>query len=457
MTNLDDTIAAISTPVGEGGIAVVRMSGNDSLTIADRCFKPAKGNILPSQAKSHTLHYGYIVREGEIVDEVMLAVLRKPHTYTREDMVEISCHGGFLPARLVLETLISCGARLAQPGEFTKRAFLSGRIDLTQAEAVIDVIHSRTELALKIAQEQLAGKLAEKMEELRVGLMDILAQIEAHIDFPEEDIEPDTVEKIVDKISAAIDFIGKLLERAEEGYILRQGIKTAIIGKPNTGKSSLLNRLLGRDRAIVSPIPGTTRDTIEETANIRGIPIVFTDTAGLRQSSDIIEAEGINRTKKTIEIAELLLLVMDANQPMDEFDKENLELIKGKKAIIVKNKCDLQINLVLPDDIGCPIVNVSCVTGEGIERLKDTIYDVVFKGKHITDTSGAIINLRHKEALIRAQEALKHTRESLNKGESLEFAAVDLRIAINAIGEITGKTATEDLLDIIFSQFCIGK
>lgn len=457
MTELNDTIAAISTPVGEGGLAVVRMSGNEALEIADKCFKPAKGNLKPSQARSHTIHYGYIVRENEIIDEVMLSVLRKPHTYTREDMVEISCHGGILPARLVLETLISCGARLARPGEFTKRAFLNGRIDLTQAEAVIDIIHSRTELALKIAQEQLGGSLTNKMEELRTSLMDILAHIEAHIDFPEEDIEPDTVEKIVNKISESIEFIEKLLERAEEGQILRQGIRTAIIGKPNTGKSSLLNRLLGSDRAIVSPIPGTTRDTIEETANIRGIPVVFTDTAGLRHSEDIVEAEGINRTRKAIEKAELLLLVMDASQPMDEFDLKNLELIRGKKSIVVKNKCDLETHLILPADIGFPVVDVSCLTGEGIEKLKDVIYEVVFKGKPVIDAGGAIINLRHKEALIRAREALKHTKESLIKGESLEFAAVDLRIAVNAIGEITGKTATEDLLDVIFSQFCIGK
>lgn len=457
MIDLNDTIAAISTPIGEGGLAVVRMSGKDALKIADACFRPAKGNIKPSQAKSHTLHYGHIVRENEVVDEVMLAVLRKPNTYTREDMVEISCHGGILPARLVLETLIGCGARLAQAGEFTKRAFLNGRIDLTQAEAVIDVIHSRTDLALKIAQAQLAGGLTRKMEELASTLMNILAHIEAHIDFPDEDIEPDTIEAIIKKISDSIEFIEKLLNRAEEGQILRHGVKTAIIGKPNTGKSSLLNHLLGKDRAIVSPIPGTTRDTIEETANIRGIPIVFMDTAGLRHSDDIIETEGINRTRKAIEISEMLLLVMDASQPLDDYDRENLNLIRGKKTIIVRNKCDLECRLELPHYPDIPVVDVSCLKGEGIEKLKDTIYEVVFKRKQVDDLQTPIINLRHKEALIRAQTALKHTKESLLKGESLEFVAVDLRIAVNAVGEITGKTATEDLLDVIFSQFCIGK
>ncbi|MGC8743821.1 MAG: tRNA uridine-5-carboxymethylaminomethyl(34) synthesis GTPase MnmE [Verrucomicrobiia bacterium] len=457
MNLINDTIAAISTPVGEGGIAIVRVSGPDSLRIADICFKPSAKNVIPSAVPSHTIHYGYIVRNGEIIDEVMLAVLRKPRTYTREDMLEISCHGGTLPAKMVLETLIEHGARLAQPGEFTKRAFLNGRIDLTQAEAVIDIIHSRTELAMKMAQRQLEGKLSAKIEEIRNRLMRVLAHIEAHIDFPEEDIEPDTRESLSIQIKEAIDVIVNLLQTSDEGRILRQGIKVAIIGKPNSGKSSLLNKLLDYDRAIVSPIPGTTRDTIEETANIRGIPVVFTDTAGLRSSDDIVEAEGIKRTRRAIEQSELLLLVMDAGEPFKEEYRENLELISGKKAIIVRNKIDLPIRLELPSESKIPVVDVSCLTGEGIEKLKDRIRDVVLSGKTIGDSSNVAINLRHKEALLKAQKSLETALKALLENESLEFVALDLRIAVNSIGEITGQTATEDLLDIIFSQFCIGK
>ncbi|MGB9602075.1 MAG: tRNA uridine-5-carboxymethylaminomethyl(34) synthesis GTPase MnmE [Verrucomicrobiia bacterium] len=457
MNLLNDTIAAISTPIGEGGLAIVRLSGPDSLRIADECFRPAAKNIIPSAVPSHTVHYGHIVRNGETVDEVMLTVLRKPKTFTREDMLEISCHGGILPAKMVLETVIEHGARLAQPGEFTKRAFLNGRIDLTQAEAVIDIIHSRTDLAMRLAQSQLAGRLSAQIEEIRKILMRVLAHIEAHIDFPDEDIEPDTRESLLMQIKRCIDFIDKLIQTADEGQVLRQGIKVAIIGKPNSGKSSLLNRLLDFERAIVSPIPGTTRDTIEETANIRGIPVVFTDTAGLRSSDDIIEAEGIKRTKRAIEQAELLLIVMDGSEPFREEYKENLDLVKGKKAIIVRNKIDLPIKLELPAEITFPVVDISCLTGEGIERLKDKIRDIVLSGKTGGETITVAINLRHKEVLIKARKSLETAVNALISNESLEFVALDLRIAVNSIGQITGQTATEDLLDVIFSQFCIGK
>ncbi len=457
MNLINDTIAAISTPIGEAGLAVVRISGAGALRIGDACFRPAGKSLPSTQAKSHTVHYGHIVRKGEIVDEVLLTVLKKPRTYTREDMLEISCHGGILPARLILETVIENGARLAQPGEFTKRAFLNGRIDLAQAEAVIDVIHSRTELAMKVAENQLSGRLSVQIEELRSKLMDTLAHIEAHIDFPDEDIEPDTEEKLALRMKESIVFINELLKTAEEGRILRQGIKIAIIGKPNSGKSSLLNRLLDYERAIVSPIPGTTRDTIEETANIGGLPIVFIDTAGLRTSADIVEAEGIRRTKTAIEQAELILLVLDGSEPFRDDYKENLNLISHRKAIIVVNKIDLPIKLELPKDLNTPVVNVSCITGEGIDKLKDVIKDVTLSGKHTLETVPVAINLRHKEALIRAHNGLENALNALIIGESLEFVAVDLHIAVNAIGEITGHTATDDLLDVIFSQFCIGK
>lgn len=457
MDLINDTIAAISTAIGEAGLAVVRMSGRDALRIGDACFCPVGKSMPPTQAQSHTVHYGHIVRRGEIIDEVLLTVLRKPRTYTREDMLEISCHGGVLPASLILETVIENGARLAQSGEFTKRAFLNGRIDLTQAEAVIDIIHSRTELAMKVAQNQLSGRLSTQIEEVRNKLMHTLAHIEAHIDFPDEDIEPDTQEKLSVRMNESIVFIDELIKTAEEGRIIRQGIKIAIIGKPNSGKSSLLNRLLNYERAIVSPVPGTTRDTIEETANIGGLPVVFIDTAGLRSSMDFVEAEGIRRTKTAIEQAELILLVLDVSEPFRDDYKENLNLISDKKSIIVINKIDLPNKLELPKSLNKPIVNVSCITGEGIDSLKHLIKDVSLSGKHTLETMPVAINLRHKEALIRARKSLENALSALIGGESLEFVALDLRIAVNAIAEITGHTATEDLLDIIFSQFCIGK
>ena len=281
---LDDTIAAIATPLGEGGLAVIRISGTDALKVADKSFLPVgKSSLKPSAAQSHTIHYGKIVRNGQSVDEVLVAVMRAPRTFTREDVVEITCHGGLLPAKAVLDTILENGARLALPGEFTRRAFLNGRIDLAQAEAVADLIHSQTELALRAANEQLEGKLSQRINQLRDDMMKTLAHVEAHIDFPDEDISPDTRVQLIGRLERGIAFMDELLRTANEGQILRRGIRAAIVGRPNVGKSSLLNQLLGRDRAIVSPIAGTTRDTIEETANIRGLPVVFIDTAGLRE------------------------------------------------------------------------------------------------------------------------------------------------------------------------------
>src|SRR2546422_7953507 len=301
---LDDTIAAIATPLGEGGLAVIRLSGPQALAIADRSFLPVgKTSSQPSAAPTHTIHYGKIVRQGRIVDEVLLSVMRAPRTFTREDTLEITCHGGILAAKLVLDTTLENGARLADPGEFTKRAFLNGRIDLAQAEAVADLIHARTELSLAAANEQLAGKLSQRINQLRDDLLKTLAHVEAHIDFPDEDIAPDTKAQLLSRLERGGEFMDELLRTANEGQILRRGIRTAIIGRPNVGKSSLLNQLLGHDRAIVSPIAGTTRDTIEETANIRGLPIIFIDTAGLREASEEIEKEGVRRSRKTLEHA----------------------------------------------------------------------------------------------------------------------------------------------------------
>ncbi len=469
---LDDTIAAIATPLGEGGLAVVRISGPQTLAVADKSFLPVgKNSLKPSAATTHTIHYGKIVRQDRSVDEVLLAVLRAPHTFTREDTVEITCHGGLLPAKLVLDTLLENGARPAEPGEFTRRAFLNGRIDLAQAEAVADLIHSRTELALAAANEQLAGKLSQRINELRDEMMKTLAHIEAHIDFPEEDISPDTKEQLLRRLEHGVAFMGELLRTANEGQILRRGIRAAIVGRPNAGKSSLLNQLLGHDRAIVSPIPGTTRDTIEETANIRGLPVVFIDTAGLREARDEIEQEGVRRSRESLARSEFIFHVLDASEPLMPADEKYFAEFAGKKRILVMNKVDLPRRLELPKKVGLAVpsepgrdrdiapyqIEVCCLTGQGIEALKDAIKELVWSGEITAGMLQVMINSRHQDALNRARAATQRTLDVLRAGETLELAAGELRIAVNAVGEIVGKTATEDLLDTIFSQFCIGK
>src|SRR5579859_4725556 len=359
----EDTIAAIATPLGEGGLAVVRISGPNALAIADQCFVPlGKASLKPSAALSHTLHYGRIMRRGQAVDEVLVAVMRSPRTLTRDDVVEITCHGGLLPAKLVLDTVLEHGARLAGPGEFTKRAFLNGRIDLVQAEAVADLIQARTELALAAANEQLAGRLSQRINGLRDDLLHTLAHVEAHIDFPEEDIAPDTRSQLLGRLERGAGLMDELLRTANEGQILRRGIRAAIVGRPNAGKSSLLNQLLGHDRAIVSAIPGTTRDTIEETANIRGLPVVFVDTAGLREARDEIEVEGIRRSRESLARAEFILHVLDASEPLADADEKFLAGFAGKKRILVRNKMDLPVKLTgfrIPGS-KFRVVDVSC-------------------------------------------------------------------------------------------------
>jgi tRNA modification GTPase len=463
----DDTIAAIATPLGEGGLSVVRISGAEALAVADKIFHPnGKSSLKPSVAPTHSIHYGKIVRQGETVDEVLLSVLRAPRTFTREDTVEISCHGGLLPAKLVLDTILENGARLAEPGEFTRRAFLNGRLDLAQAEAVADLIHSRTELALAAANEQLAGKLSQRINQLRDDMMKTLAHVEAHIDFPDEDIAPETRAQLIKRLENGVAFMDELLRTANEGQILRRGIRAVIVGRPNAGKSSLLNQLLGHDRAIVSPIAGTTRDTIEETANIRGLPVIFIDTAGLREGRDEIEVEGIRRSRESLAKAELILHVLDASEPLTSADESYLAEFTTKKRILVRNKTDLPVKLILnslaPRLSGerenfLSTVDVSCLSGQGVEALRDAIKSLVWAGKIEAGMLQVMINSRHQEALGRAREATLRTIEALRADASLELVALDLRIAVNAVGEIVGKTTTEDLLDSIFSQFCLGK
>src|SRR5215469_10879918 len=370
---LDDTIAAIATPIGEGGLAVIRISGVKALAVADRIFTPAgKTSVKASAAASHTIQFGHVVRDGKTIDEVLVSVMHAPRTFTREHVVEITCHGGILPAKAVLDAALASGARLAEPGEFTRRAFLNGRIDLAQAEAVADLIHSRTELALRAANEQLAGKLSERVNQLRDEMLKTLAHVEAYIDFPEEDIAEETKDQLLDRLERGVAFMDELLRTANEGQILRKGIRGAIIGRPNAGKSSLLNQLLGHERAIVSPIPGTTRDTIEETANIRGLPVVFIDTAGLREARDEIEVEGIRRSRESLQKAEFILHVFDASEPLTGEDRKYCSEFAGKKRVLVRNKIDLAVRCELPAELP-PAVDVSCVTGQGLESLKDVI------------------------------------------------------------------------------------
>jgi tRNA modification GTPase len=457
---LDDTIAAVATPLGEGGLAVIRISGADACRVADRVFTPrGKSSCRIAEAPTHTLQYGHVVRDGQVIDEVLAAVMRAPRTFTRQDVVELTCHGGVLTTKLVLDAVLAGGARLAEPGEFTKRAFLNGRIDLAQAEAVADLIAARTELAVAAANEQLAGKLSKRINDVRDQMMLTLAHVEAHIDFPDEDIAPDTQEQLLDRLRNAVALMDELLSRANEGQVLRRGVRAAIVGRPNAGKSSLLNQLLGHDRAIVSPIAGTTRDTIEETANVRGIPVVFIDTAGLRDASDVIEAEGIKRSRASVARAELVLHVLDNSEPLTAEDERFLAEFATKKRVLIRNKADLSERLHWPASLNSPspAVAISCATGAGIEQLKDTIKSLVWSGEVGGDMLQVMINSRHEEALRRSREATLNTIQALQGGETLEVTAMELHIAVNAIGEVVGKTTTEDLLDKIFSSFCIGK
>ncbi len=455
---VEDTIAAIATPLGQGGIAIIRISGENAVSIGDNVFRSlSKATKHLSSAKSHTIHYGHIVHNDQLIDEVMVSIMRSPATFTREDIIEINCHGGMQTTKSVLDAVLDAGARLATPGEFTKRAFIHGRIDLTQAEAVSDLINARTNLALNAANEQLAGKLSKRIDQLRDDTMQVLAHIEAHIDFPDEDIEPDTMDGLVQRLKTAKLLIDQLLATANDGQLIRKGIRVAIIGRPNAGKSSLLNQLLGHDRAIVSNIAGTTRDTISEEAQIRGIPVVFIDTAGLQETDDKVEQEGVNRSRASLNQADLILHVIDASEPLTSDSKLTLTELADRNCIVVLNKNDLSPELDHSNINSCHTISVSSITGNGIESLKDAIRVSVWDGEVTSEMLEVMINSRHQEALNRAKTSLEAALSQLQSGLTLDLIAVDLRISTNAIGEIVGKTTTEDLLDSIFSSFCIGK
>ena len=455
---IEDTIAAIATPLGEGGIAIIRISGIKAVNVGDSVFQPlSKAKNHLANSKSHTIHYGYIYLNKQRLDEVMVSVMRGPSTFTREDIIEINCHGGIQATKAVLDAVLKAGARLAAPGEFTKRAFLHGRIDLTQAEAVLDLINARSGLALSAANEQLEGKLSQRINQLRDETMHVLAHVEAHIDFPDEDIEPDTMNGLIERLEKAKSFIDQLLATANDGQLIRRGIRVAIIGKPNAGKSSLLNQLLGHDRAIVSNIAGTTRDTISEEAQIRGIRVVFIDTAGLQETNDKVEQEGVKRTRTLLNQADLVLYVIDASEPLTEDSQTSLANLRDRKHILVLNKSDLPTALELTKIKNLKTVSVSSINGDGIESLKETIQNSVWDGEITSEMFEVMVNSRHQEALNRAKISLDTSIKQLKSGVELDLVSVDLRISTNAIGEIVGKTTTENLLDSIFSTFCIGK
>ncbi|HEX2912302.1 MAG TPA: tRNA uridine-5-carboxymethylaminomethyl(34) synthesis GTPase MnmE [Chloroflexia bacterium] len=467
-----DTISAISTALGEGGIGIVRMSGAQSLEILQNIFRNPSGKAR-LKYDSHRLYYGQIVdpeasedAQGDTLDEVMAVYLAAPKTYTREPMVEINCHGGVVPLERVLNLTLRQGARLAEPGEFTLRAFINGRIDLAQAEAVVDVIRSKTGPGLEQALGQLAGNLSRRIAGVRQGLLSSLAHLEAMIDFPEDDVPPASV---APQVKTVLEELNKLLATADAGMIYRQGIRAAIVGVPNVGKSSLLNALLRADRAIVTPVAGTTRDIIEETVNIRGVPVVLVDTAGITATEDIVEALGIERSRQALSSADLLLLVLDASRYLAKGDLELVEAVKeelakesGKKACVILNKEDIEPHLLTPGDIsellpGLPVVSISARTGEGLAELEETLARLALGGQNVATRSVMITNERHRRALERSREHLEAAIGSSEAGLPADFVSIDLRMALDALGEITGESVQDSLLREIFENFCIGK
>jgi len=459
MYSLDDTIAAISTPIGQGGIGIVRLSGPDALAIVRRLFLPARDG-LSEEIESHRLYYGHIIapQAGRVIDEVLLSYMRAPQTYTRQDVVEINAHGGIAPLREVLSLCLEAGARLAHEGEFTLRAFLNGRIDLAQAEAVLDIITARTESALRIAVQQLGGHLSRRTHEIRSRLMDVLAYLEASIDFPEDEIPPRQVDQDLDWVEGEL---ADLLRQADHGLIYRQGVRVAIVGRPNVGKSSLLNVLLRTERAIVTPIPGTTRDTLEETIALEGIPFVLVDTAGISETEDTIERLSVERSRTSLQRADLALVVVDGSQPPTEADYQVGELAAARPAIVVVNKSDLpsvsSYAELLP---AAPHIAISALTGAGIPDLETLLVETVFSGSITLSDEPLVSNPRHRDLLRRAREQVVEAQGAcprLDRGLPTDLVAIDVTEAVNALGEITGETASEDLLERIFANFCVGK
>lgn len=457
---MSNTIAAISTAVGEAGIGIVRISGSDAINIGNSIFRGINTKQL-NVGDNRKLIYGHIVEGEEIVDEVLITYMKEPFTYTRENMVEIYCHGGIIPVRKVLELLLRSGARLAEPGEFTKRAFLNGRLDLSQAEAVMDIIESKTDKSYEVSLKQLEGSLSHKVRDIGDLLLAMIAHVEVSIDFPDHEVDEITYEEMIRDAKTVKEEIEKLLATADRGKILRDGLNTIILGKPNVGKSSLLNAILRENRAIVTDIPGTTRDIIEEFINIDGIPLKIVDTAGIRDTEDIVEKLGVDRAKDTVEMADLIIAVFDASRELTKEDYSIIELIKDKKTIALLNKSDLKsaydeeyLKKLLN---GKHVISSSITTGVGVDLLEDSIKDMFYSGQIEIDSGIIVNNMRHKNQLELAFKSIASALVDIEAGVPLDCIEVDLRNCWEDLGEITGDSVAEDIIDKIFAEFCLGK
>lgn len=457
---MEKTIAAISTAMSASGIGIVRISGDEAMDVISRIYRSKNGKKNIREVQSHTIHYGFIYDGEDVVDEVLVMIMRGPHTYTGEDTVEIDCHGGVYAMKKVLETVLKNGAVIAEPGEFTKRAFLNGRLDLSQAEAVMDVIQARNSMALKSSVEQLKGSVQRAVKEIRSRLLYQIAYIESALDDPEHyDLEgyPQELAKIVDKEAGEIT---DLLKTADDGRMIQEGIKTVILGKPNAGKSSLLNFLVGEDRAIVTEIEGTTRDILEEYISLNGITLRVIDTAGIRETEDIVEKIGVGKAKQMAKDADLILYVVDSSRPLDDNDEDIIELLSGRKSIVIYNKTDLEpvVNMAkLQERTGNPVIPVSIVEEKGIRKLEEEIKNMFFKGELSFNDEVYITNARHKVALEEARESLKLVKNSIDMGMAEDFFSIDLMNAYESLGRIVGESVGEDLVNEIFSKFCTGK
>jgi len=455
-----DTITAISTAIGEGGISIIRVSGERALQVVGRIFK-GKNTKGMDTMETYTMRYGHIVELGgdDVIDEVIVSCMKGPRSFTAEDTIEINCHGGIVATNKVLENVIKAGARMAEPGEFTKRAFLNGRIDLSQAEAVIDIIRAKTELSMKSAVLQAGGNLSAAVRELREKLIALIAHIEATVDYPEDDLEEITGIQVAARLKEVVEEIGKAIESADEGKILREGLSTVIVGKPNVGKSSLLNTLLKENRAIVTDIPGTTRDVIEEYISIQGIPIKIVDTAGIRETEDVVEKIGVEKSIEKIEEADLIVLILDSSSELTDEDRDIISFIKGKKYIVLLNKSDLneKINIKEIDELESEyVISTSVTQGFGIDQLKEAIVKLFFHGE-IKSNELVITNMRHKEAMMAANSSCIQAIEALSSTSAIDLASIDIRNAWYSLGQITGDTMEENIIDKIFSEFCLGK
>lgn len=447
---MSSTICAISTSIGRAGLGIVRMTGDETLEILNKVFKGSK------EFQNRKMTYGHIVDEDRIIDEVLAVYMKAPHTYTREDVAEIYCHGGVVAVREVLDTLLKNGADLAEPGEFTKRAFLNGRLDLAQAEAVLDLIDANTAMSYENSMNQLQGNLSSEVEDISNELLAVMASAVTEIDFPEDENDTLTDEEKIEKLQPLLDRLDSLLKSAKRGKVLKDGIKTLILGRPNVGKSSLLNAMLRENRAIVTDIPGTTRDTIEEILDLDGIPLRLIDTAGIRVTDDEVESIGVDKAKSEIDSADLILVVLDSSQEFTNEDRDILDSTAGKEKIVIVNKTDLEHKLDL-EKIGEPFMEMSLKKGEGLDELEDRITEMFFGDEISPGDETYVSNLRHIDHLRKARKALASAISDLEAGMFLDLVEVDLNIVMDELGHITGETTSEDVLDRIFSEFCIGK